>query len=135
MAVRLLRSSAFSYPALVVAVAIAYFATAKASLLLAIPPGYAAPVWPPSGIALAALLRVGARLWPGVWLGAVLANFTIDQSLGLACAIATGNTLGALCAAGLAERLMDDAKDFRKADSIFRFALVALIGGSIAATA
>src|SRR2546429_2985213 len=40
-----------------------YFAAAKLSLLLAIPPGYATAVWPPSGIALAATLdRKSTRL-------------------------------------------------------------------------
>ncbi|MGH8726281.1 MAG: hypothetical protein ACREU1_15625, partial [Burkholderiales bacterium] len=38
-----------------------YFAAAKASLVLAIPPGYATAVWPPSGIALAAILLLGTR--------------------------------------------------------------------------
>ena len=135
MAARLLRSSTALYPALLVALAIAYFAAAKASLLLAIPPGYATAVWPPSGIALAALMLYGMRFWPGVWLGAVLVNFTIDQSVGLACAIATGNTLEAVCAAWLAQRLTDDARDLRRADSVFRFALAAMIGGTIAASA
>jgi integral membrane sensor domain MASE1 len=68
--------------ALLVVLAIAYFATAKTSLLLAIPPGYATAVWPPSGIALAALLLQGIRLWPGIWLGAAVANFTVEQSVG-----------------------------------------------------
>jgi hypothetical protein len=110
MAARLLRLPTILYPALVVALATTYFVTAKASLLLAIPPGYATAVWPPSGIALAALLLYGTRLWPGVWLGAALANFTIDHSVGLTCVIATGNTLEVVCAAWLAQRLMDDAR-------------------------
>jgi PAS domain S-box-containing protein len=134
MAARLLRLPTILYPALVVALATTYFVTAKASLLLAIPPGYATAVWPPSGIALAALLLYGTRLWPGVWLGAALANFTIDHSVGLTCVIATGNTLEVVCAAWLAQRLMDDAREFRRADSVFRFALVAAIGGAIAAS-
>src|SRR6185503_6057483 len=49
--------------------AAAYFAAAKLALLLAIPPGYATALWPGSGIALAALLLAGNRLWPGVWVG------------------------------------------------------------------
>ena len=60
--------------------AAAYFAAAKASLMLAIPPGYATAVWPPSGIALAALLLFGNRVWPGIWLGAALANLTVAFS-------------------------------------------------------
>jgi len=47
-------------------VATAYFAAAKLALLVAIPPGYATAIWPGSGIALAALLLGGNRLWPGV---------------------------------------------------------------------
>src|SRR5437763_1869329 len=57
-----------------------YFAAAKLSLLLAIPPGYATAVWPPSGIALAATLVLGNRVWPGVWVGAALANLTDENS-------------------------------------------------------
>ena len=56
-----------------------YVAAAKLSLL-AIPPGYATPVWPPSGIALAVTLLLGSRIWPGVWLGAALVNLTIEAS-------------------------------------------------------
>src|SRR5439155_668012 len=49
-----------------------YFGAARFALLLAIPPGYATALWPPSGIALAALLVLGPRLWPGVWIGSAL---------------------------------------------------------------
>src|SRR5687768_1390078 len=78
-----------------------YLGAAKVSLLFAIPPGYATAVWPPSGIALAALLLFGERLWPGIWLGAALANFAVNQSLFAAVMIGTGNTLEALAAATL----------------------------------
>lgn len=33
------------------------------------------PVWPPSGIAIGALLIGGYSIWPGIWLGSFLANF------------------------------------------------------------
>ncbi|MBI1943925.1 MAG: MASE1 domain-containing protein, partial [Betaproteobacteria bacterium] len=52
------------------ALAAAYFVAAKLSLTLAIPPGYATAVWPPSGLALAALLLGGPKFWPGVLIGA-----------------------------------------------------------------
>ncbi len=58
----------------------AYFVTGKLGLLLAIPPGYATAVWPPSGIALGALLLLGARYWPAVWLGSFITN--IGATLG-----------------------------------------------------
>ena len=53
----------------VLGVAALYVATAKLGFLMAIHPGNVTAVWPPSGIALAALLIGGNRLWPGVWLG------------------------------------------------------------------
>ena len=43
-------------------------------LLLAIAPGYATAVWPASGVALAALLMYGYRMWPAVLLGSALLN-------------------------------------------------------------
>ena len=73
--------------------AVVYFVAAKLSLLLAIPPGYATAVWPPSGIALAATLLLGNRLWPGVWLGAALVNYTVNSSPVLAVMMGTGNAL------------------------------------------
>ena len=45
------------------------------ALQIAIPPGYAAPLFPPAGIGLAALLIYGPRLLPGVFLGSLLVHF------------------------------------------------------------
>jgi len=59
------------------AVAAAYFVTGKLSVLLAIPPGIASPVWVPSGIALAAVLRWGYAAGAGVWVGSFLVNIGI----------------------------------------------------------
>ena len=58
----------------IIGLAAAYAVTGKLSLLLAIPPGYATAIWPPSGIALAAVLLYGYRIWPGVMLGSFLVN-------------------------------------------------------------
>ena len=59
---------------LALGVALAYFATARLGLELAMPGGHVTPVWPPSGIALAAVLLCGRRVWPGIWLGSFAAN-------------------------------------------------------------
>jgi len=63
---------ASAYLAQVALIAAAYFAVARLSLVLAIPPGYATAVWPPSGIALAAVYCLATEFWPGVWIGAAL---------------------------------------------------------------
>src|SRR6185503_7678261 len=83
-----------------------YVLTGKLGLLLAVPPGYATVIWPPSGIALGMLLVGGARLWPGVLLASLFLNaqqsgvfadpdwFSIK--LLAAFGIAVGSTLQAL---------------------------------------
>lgn len=44
------------------------------ALNLAVPPGYASPIWPSAGIALAFVLVYGYRIWPGVFLGSFIVN-------------------------------------------------------------
>ncbi len=114
--------------------AAAYFAAAKLSLSLAIPPGYATAVWPPSGIALAAVLLLGPRVWPGVWLGAALVNYTIQSSLFAAVAIGTGNTLEALAAGALVRRGLGIPRNFERGEDVFRFIVFAALSATIAAT-
>jgi integral membrane sensor domain MASE1 len=90
------------------------FAGASLGRLMAIPPGNVTPLWPPSGIALAALLLFGYRLWPGVWLGSFAFNLLFfylpDQHIPglstlLCCVgIATGSTLQALAGTYCARR-------------------------------
>jgi PAS domain S-box-containing protein len=60
----------------IIGLAIAYAITGKLGTFLAIPPGYATAIWPPSGIALAAILIYGCRIWPGIFIGAFLVNFS-----------------------------------------------------------
>ena len=61
-------------------------------------------VWPPTGIAFAALTLLGSRYWPGVTLGAFLANAATPIPLLAAAGIALGNTLEAVVAAYLFRR-------------------------------
>lgn len=63
-------------------VACAYFIVAKLTTLLAIAPSYVSPMWPAAGIALAAILMFGNRLWLGIFSGAFLINLTIASASG-----------------------------------------------------
>src|ERR1700731_2790877 len=81
-------------------------AAAKLGLTLAFVAEQVTLVWPPTGIALAALLLFGYRLWPGIALGAFLANATANEPLPVACGIAVGNTLEAVVGAWLLQRLI-----------------------------
>ena len=89
---------------LTLAVAGVYFAAARLGLSLAFGAEQVSAVWPPTGIALAAVLRMGYRVWPGIALGASLANILANEPWYTAVGIAAGNTLEALCGAWLLQR-------------------------------
>ncbi len=76
----------------------AYVGVGKASLLLASLHPNASPVWPPTGLALAALLLLGVRYWPAILVGAFIVNVTTEGSFTAAGIIAVGNTLEAVVA-------------------------------------
>src|SRR5438477_13122208 len=74
-----------------------YFGAGKLGLSLAVVQPNITLVWPPTGIAVAAVLFRGSRCWPGIALGAFLVAFSIPEtSLLVALGIALGNTLQAL---------------------------------------
>src|SRR5450755_5076321 len=69
--------------------------------------GSVALVWPPAGIALAAILLFGYRFWPGVALGAVLFSFMNGMPFGFfTLGTAIGNTMGAIVCAFLLKKLI-----------------------------
>jgi signal transduction histidine kinase len=80
-------------------VALAYWFAARASLGLALVHGQVTPIWPPTGIALVAMLIFGRRVWPAVFLAALAVNLPIGPSPLGATVIAIGNTLAPLAAA------------------------------------
>ena len=110
-----------------------YAVVGRLALLLAIPPGYATAIFPSAGIAVAALLIWGNRLWPGVFLGSVLLNIWVSMELapltlaGLQVAVsaATGATLQALAGAWLVRRIIGFPTALGKERDIFLFLLVA----------
>src|SRR5262245_47484741 len=83
------------YPVQVALLAAVYFGAAKVGLLMAFVAEQVTAVWPPTGIALAALLFFGYRVWPGITLGAFLANATVNAPPAAVAGIALGNTLEA----------------------------------------
>src|SRR5437660_4579082 len=81
-----------------------YFVAGKLGSRLAFLQASASPVWPPAGIALAALLVLGYRMWPAVLVGAFFVNLTTAGNLATSVCIGAGNTLEALCGAWLVNR-------------------------------
>lgn len=91
----------------IAAIAVLYLLTAIGGLKLNTISGFATLVWPPTGIALAVLLLGGYRLWPGIFLGALVANVWTGAPLPVALGIAIGNTLEAVAGVFLLHRLHD----------------------------
>jgi PAS domain S-box-containing protein len=119
----------------VVLLAVTYFASAKLALLLAIPPGYATPIWPASGIALAALLVVGRSIWPGVWLGSLAANLSIEGSFVSAVVIASASAVQAMLASSVIRRHVGIPYRFIKADQVIKFVCLCAVFATVAPSA
>lgn len=96
----------------VLLLALGYLALALASRMLALPPGFASPVWPAAGLALGVLLVWGWRCWPGIWLGSFMFNvwqdYDANGTIGVAVAagIASGAALQALLGTALVKRFL-----------------------------
>ncbi|HEV3473719.1 MAG TPA: MASE1 domain-containing protein, partial [Actinomycetota bacterium] len=111
-----------------------YVGAAKLGIELDVAHGVITPVWIPSGLSLVALLLFGYSMWPGVALGAFVANATSDLSIGLAAGIALGNTLEAVAGTFLLKRVGFD-RTLRRARDVLAFVILgAFVATTIAAT-
>src|SRR5512140_638792 len=82
----------------VLILAIAYHLAARLGLKMAYVQANTSPVWPPTGIGLAALLILGYWYWPGIGLGVLFGSLFTGAPFGLAVGMSLGNTLEALVA-------------------------------------
>jgi signal transduction histidine kinase len=116
--------------AAILVLAAVYTATARLGLALDAVAGFATLVWPPTGIALAALLRVGRWTWPGIALGAFAVNLWVGGSPAVAAGIAAGNTLEALVAAeGL--RLAGFDPRLQRPVDVLKLAAIGALGSTL----
>lgn len=111
-----------------------YFVVGKFGLVLASLHASASPVFPSAGIALAAILVLGYRVWPGIFIGAFLVNVTNAGDIATSLAIATGNTLEALAGAWLVIRFAGGKNFCGRPQDVFKFALVAATSTIISAS-
>src|SRR5213596_3681110 len=126
-----MESRRFSGLPLIGILAIIYFAAGKLGLMLASLHASASPVWPPTGIALAAALLFGYRVWPAIFVCAFLVNVTTAGDVATSFAIATGNTLEALVGAWLVNRFAGRTNVFDRPQGVFKFAVAAGISAII----
>jgi len=116
------------------ALTLIYLAAGKLALQLAFVNASASPVWPPAGIALAALLVFGYRVWPAIFIGAFAVNFWTTLNILSSLGIASGNTLEALCGAWLVNRFAGGTQVFDRPQNVFKFALAAIISTTLSPT-
>ena len=119
----------------VAAVAVVYFVAAKFGLSLAFSTKQVTALWPPTGIAVAALLLGGYRVWPGIYLAAFAVNALVGDSILVAAGIAMGNTLGPVVARFFLRRLGGFAPSLaRVRDVLALLVFGAVLGAAVSAT-
>ncbi|MER7466082.1 MASE1 domain-containing protein [Streptomyces sp. NPDC097981] len=91
----------------ILAVTVAYYVAGRIGLLLrvVVEGAVVTPLWPPTGIAVAALLWLGLRVWPGIALGAYLSIAHLSGFHAPDAGIIAGNTLAPVCAYLLLRRV------------------------------
>ena len=118
-----------------IALILVYIVAGKLGLKLAFVNASATAVWPPTGIALVALLILGSRVWPAIFVGAFVVNLSTAGSVGTSLAIALGNTLEALVGAHLVRRFAGGRQAFQRERHVFSFTvLAALVSTTVSAT-
>jgi len=125
---------ALATSAVTAGVAAAYFAAARLGLSMAFAAEQVTVIWPPTGIAIAALVIFGRRAAAGVWAGALAANATIGEPVGTAMGIASGNTIGALLGLWLLGRARFSRTLDRIWDVMALLGLAGLVASSASAT-
>ncbi|MEB3964990.1 MASE1 domain-containing protein [Streptomyces kunmingensis] len=89
------------------AVAACYYVAGRLGLLgrLVVEGVVVTPIWPPTGVAVAALLVYGVRAWPGIALGSFLVIMSLTTPRATTLLTVLGNTAGPLCAMLLLRRV------------------------------
>jgi PAS domain S-box-containing protein len=111
-------------------IGLVYVAAAKLGLALSVAHGVITPVWAPTGIALAAMILFGRRVWPAILVAAFVANATTGASIPVALAISVGNTLEAIVGSALLSRVR-----FRPALARVRDVIALIVLGAVVSTA
>jgi signal transduction histidine kinase len=115
--------------------ATAYVILGKLGLKLAFVHVSATAVWAPTGIALAAFLLYGRRVWAGIFAGAFLVNLMTTGGVGVSAGIAAGNTLEGLAGAYLVDLFAGGHEALSRSGGILRFAVLAgLLSTMVSAT-
>ncbi len=121
--------------ALLLGLALVYFIAAKLGLRFAFINSSVTTIWPPAGIALAAFVLLGYRIWPAILGAAFLANYTTTGAILPSIGIAVGNTIEGLLGSYLVNRFARGGRVFDRVRDILRFTgLAALLSTIVSAS-
>ncbi|HEY7193607.1 MAG TPA: MASE1 domain-containing protein [Gemmatimonadales bacterium] len=120
---------------LLVGLAAVYYLGAKLGLRFAYINSSVTTIWPPTGIALAAFVLLGSRVWPAIFGAAFLANLTTTGAVWSSLGIAIGNTTEGLLGTYLVNKFAQGGHVFGRVRDIMRFtALAALFSTTVSAS-
>ena len=118
-----------------------YYSTAELGRFLASTPDNVTPVWPPDGFALAAVLLLGYRVWPGIAIGSFFANIwafldktnvtSVTISVAIATSIAVGTSLSAILSCFLLRKFVGRHHLFDRPQNVFKFVVMGGMCGPI----
>jgi serine phosphatase RsbU (regulator of sigma subunit)/anti-sigma regulatory factor (Ser/Thr protein kinase) len=128
------RRDVVRYLGALVLVGVAYYVGARMGLTLSLVERNVTPLWPPTGIAVAAFLLVGRSLWPGVAVAAFAVNLPISEGPIPAAVTAAGNTLAPVVAVALLGRVGFRRQLDRRQDALSIVFLGALASTLLSAT-
>jgi integral membrane sensor domain MASE1 len=123
------------YLAKIIALAVIYHLAARLGLMMAFFQANTSPVWPPTGIGIAALFILGYKYWPGITLAVLLGSILTGAPVNLAIGMALGNTLEALAAVYCLKKIIGLHQEMDRIRDVMGLVLVSLactmIGASI----
>jgi signal transduction histidine kinase len=118
----------------ILVLAVIYHLAARVGLKMAYVQANTSPVWPPTGIGLAALLIFGYRLWPGISLGVLIGSLLTGAPFSLALGITIGNTLEALVAVYFLKKFVGLHNEIDRIQDVVGLVLVSLVCTTIGAS-
>ena len=130
---------AVPWPVALVLTFSAYVLAGFMGLALAIPPGYASPLYPAAGVALAGVLLFGKRMLPAVVLGAFCINLSLGAERGqpsqtallLALCIGVGAALQAWAGAVLVKRSTPQPLTLSEPRDVVAFLLATMLSSLV----
>jgi PAS domain S-box-containing protein len=112
----------------------AYLLAGRIGLVVPFTSGNVSPVWPAAGVAMAALLLVGFRVWPAIATAAFLVNLFTPIPALAALGIAAGNTAGPLAGAWLTRKISGFTPSLTRLKDVLGIILIAApVGAAISA--